>query len=108
MAQMSNLIASAAVIALTLGMGDALTPAPNEMPYSNSDIVIVANDPPPSAQTEDSATESAKMGEEEGTHTGAQGEKAENDTSKIDQPERRNETTSNLSGKDASPESSHQ
>jgi hypothetical protein len=101
------LIASTAVIALTLGVADEFTPAPNEMPYSDSDVVIVANEPPPSAQAEESATESAKMGEEKGLRTSDQGNKAENDTSKIDQPERRNETTNNLSGKDASPDGSH-
>lgn len=50
----------------------------------------------PTGQTEESATESAKMGKEEGTHTGDhQGVIPENDTSKIDQPERRNPSTSN-------------
>jgi hypothetical protein len=50
----------------------------------------------PTGQTEESATESAKMGKEEGTHAGDhQGAIPENDTSKIDQPDRRNPTTSN-------------
>jgi hypothetical protein len=50
----------------------------------------------PTGQTEENATESAKMGKEEGTHTGDhQGVIPENDTSKIDQPDRRNPTTSN-------------
>ena len=36
------------------------------------------------------------MGKEEGTHTGAnQGAKPENDTDKVDQPDRRNPTTGN-------------
>ena len=38
------------------------------------------------------AEESAKMGKEEGTHTG-QGGPSESDTSKVVQPERRNPTT---------------
>ena len=36
---------------------------------------------------------SAKMGEGEGTHTGSNQGAPENDTQKIDQPERRNPTT---------------
>lgn len=57
----------------------------------------------PTGQTEESATESAKMGKEEGTHTGDhQGVIPENDTEKIDQPERRNPTTSNEGASDSS------
>jgi hypothetical protein len=48
--------------------------------------------------------ESAKMGKEEGTHTGTnQGAKPENDTKKVDQPERRN-VPSNETTKPAAPE----
>ena len=47
-------------------------------------------------QTGKCAEESAKMGKEEGTHEGANlGATPENDMQKIDQPERRNPTTSN-------------
>jgi hypothetical protein len=47
-------------------------------------------------QSNECAQESAKMGKEEGTHEGANlGATPENDTKKIDQPERRNPTTSN-------------
>jgi hypothetical protein len=42
------------------------------------------------------AEDSAKMGKDEGTHDEqGHGSQSENDTSKIDQPERRNPTTSN-------------
>ena len=34
--------------------------------------------------------ESAKMGKDEGTHTGQHGAKSESDTKKVEQPERRN------------------
>jgi hypothetical protein len=36
------------------------------------------------------ADESAKMGKDAGTHTGEHGAKPENDTKKIEQPERQN------------------
>ena len=36
--------------------------------------------------------ESAKMGKEEGTHAGHQAIKPENDTKKVEQPERKNDT----------------
>jgi hypothetical protein len=34
--------------------------------------------------------ESAKMGKDEGTHTGEHGAKPENDTKKVEQPDRKN------------------
>ena len=98
-------ILSAAVIALTFGIGgQAVTPLDSESleehPLSTGDIVIVTNDAAPQAgQTEDDADESAKMGKEEGTHEGEDlGATPENDTAKIDQPARRNPTTDNSSG----------
>jgi hypothetical protein len=97
-------ILSAAVIALTFGIGgQAVTPLDSESleehPLSTGDIVIVTNDAAPQAgQTEDDADESAKMGKEEGTHEGEDLGAPENDTAKIDQPARRNPTTDNSSG----------
>ena len=44
------------------------------------------------ARAKKNAEESAKMGKEEGTHTG-QGGPSESDTSKVVQPERRNPST---------------
>jgi hypothetical protein len=101
MTQGRTSIVSAAVIALTFGIGgQTLAPVPSEQPLSTGDIVIVTNDSAPQAgQTEDSADESAKMGEEEGTHEGENlGATPENDTAKVDQPARRNPTTDNSSG----------
>ena len=47
-------------------------------------------------QSSECAEDSAKMGKEEGTHEGANlGATPENDTQKIEQPDRRNPTTSN-------------
>ncbi|MFZ0398571.1 MAG: hypothetical protein WAM06_11145 [Methyloceanibacter sp.] len=48
------------------------------------------------ARAKKNAEESAKMGKEEGTHTEpGHGAPLESDTSKVDQPERRNPTTGN-------------
>ena len=48
------------------------------------------------ARAKKNAEESAKMGKEEGTHTEpSHGTPPESDTSKVDQPERRNPTTGN-------------
>jgi hypothetical protein len=56
--------------------------------------MLAADDAPPAdADTDASGQSSAKMGEEPGTHTGDdQGATPENDTQKVDQPPRRNET----------------
>jgi hypothetical protein len=101
MTQARTSMASAAVVALTFGIGgQTLTPVQQEEPLSTGDIVIVTNDAAPQAgQTEDTADQSAKMGKEEGTHEGENlGATPENDTAKIDQPARRNPTTDNSSG----------
>ena len=101
MTQARASMASAAVIALTFGIGgQTLTPVQQEEPLSTGDIVIVTNDAAPQAgQTEDNADQSAKMGKKEGTHEGENlGATPENDTAKIDQPARRNPTTDNSSG----------
>jgi hypothetical protein len=60
-----------------------------------SDILLVQADPSATdADRKSNAEESAKMGKEEGTHTGEnQGVTPENDTSKIDQRARANPTT---------------
>jgi hypothetical protein len=66
MTQANTLVASAAVIALTLGIGGQTpTPVQQEQPLSTDDILIVTNDAAPQAgQTDESAEESAKMGKE--------------------------------------------
>jgi hypothetical protein len=105
MTHASTLVASAAVIALTLGITSrADTPSEKADPLSPHYIIIAAADTAPAAgQTEENAEEnaqdSAKMGEEEGTHEGANlGATPENDTSKIDQAARRNPITGNTTG----------
>jgi hypothetical protein len=98
-----KLILAAAVAALTLGIADRVeTPVETMAPLSESDILVVTNDAAPAgaqskdsgAPTEDNAQDSAKMGKDEGTHTGAdQGATPENDTKKVEQPDRRNPTS---------------
>jgi hypothetical protein len=83
MTQGRTAIVSAAVIALTFGIGgQSLTPVPSEQPLSTGDILIVTDDTAPQAgQTESSAEDSAKMGNEEGTREGENlGATPENDT----------------------------
>jgi hypothetical protein len=56
-----------------------------------SDILIVENDSQPGAAKDENAEDSAKMGKEEGTHTGSnQGAKPESATQKVDQSARKN------------------
>jgi hypothetical protein len=100
MTQANTLVASAAVIALTLGIGGQTpTPVQQEQPLSTGDILVVTNKAAPQAgQADESAEESAKMGKDSGTHEGDNlGATPENDTAKIDQPARRNPTTDNSS-----------
>jgi hypothetical protein len=72
MTQANTLVASAAVIALTLGIGGQTpTPVQQEQPLSTGDILVVTNDAAPQAgQTDESAEESANMGKQEGTQSG--------------------------------------
>jgi len=93
---------TAAAAALALGSnGQTVTSVDHEKSLSTSDIVIAADDTATngnqnSSQKNDNAKGSAKMGEEEGTQTGAnQGATPEKDSQKIDQPARKNPTTSN-------------
>ena len=72
---------------------------PHPAPFWETNIVIAAEDTSPkeNVQTDEdnSATKSAKMGKDEGTHSGGdnQGTPPEADTQKIDQPPRQNPTT---------------
>ena len=97
MTRAGTVLASAAVIALTVGITSrADVPTEQELPLPPGSIIVAAeNGAPAGSQTE----ESAKMGKEEGTQEGPNlGATPENDTAKIDQPARRNPTTSNASG----------
>ena len=64
-----------ALTIMVLGCGVSFAGEPTDKPASDS------------TATPD---ESAKMGKEEGTHTGEHGTKSENDTKKVEQPERKN------------------
>jgi hypothetical protein len=98
MTHTGTMLASAAVIALTVGITSrADVPSEREAPLPPEYMIIAADDAAPQAgQTDESAKDSAK---EEGTHGGANlGATPENDTDKIDQPARRNPTTGDTSG----------
>jgi hypothetical protein len=88
------LVASAAVIALTLGVTSrADTDKQTQAPLPLGSFIVAADDTPAAGKVDDGEG-SAKMGEEPGTHEGDNlGATPENDTSKIDQPARRNPTT---------------
>lgn len=64
-----------ALTIMVLGCGVSLAGEPSDKPSSDST--------PPTDQ-------SAKMGKDEGTHTGEHGSKPENDTKKVERPERKN------------------
>jgi hypothetical protein len=81
MTQANTLVASAAVIALTLGVTGETTAPRDEPPLSTSDITIAQNTAADVGQTEESADESAKMGKDEGTYSGeSQGDVPESKT----------------------------
>ena len=90
MTKTSTLIASAAVIALTLGVTSRADVSTEKESILPPGAIIVAAD---EAQPENTQG-SAKMGEEAGTQQGTDnGAVPENDTKKVDQPDRRNPTT---------------
>ena len=72
MTHAKSFLASAAVIALTLGItGQTLAPVETEEPLSTNDILVVTNDPGPGpGQTDETTEESAKMGQQNGTQQG--------------------------------------
>ena len=80
----------AAVLALgVVASSAAATPCPKGN-------IVLAADESQAGDAKTDETDLAKMGKEEGTHTGAnQDAKPEKDTDKVDQPERRNPTTGN-------------
>lgn len=86
----SALTLLAATLAIGVVGGD-LSHGKDPPPLSRSDILLVQNDTQaPAASSQDSA----KMGKDEGTHTGPNmGATPEDDTSKVDQPPRSNPTT---------------
>ena len=96
----SRLVLAVAIAALTFGVTGAKVASATQL---QSDTVIAADDTAPSAPA---GAGSAKMGEGEGTQSGDEGATQENDTQKVDQPARRNETTGNETDQgDAAPPS---
>lgn len=101
-------LASAAVIALTIGVTSrADLPTEHELPLPPGSMIVAAEDTAAGVgQTEESAEDSAKMGKEEDTQEGAQlGETPKTDTDKIDQPPREDKTAGDTSGQtDSTPQ----
>ena len=95
MTQSSTLIASAAVIALTLGVTSrADLPTGNEPALPLGTMIIAADEAQPAAGQAEGGEASAKMGEELGTQEGPDLDATpENNTNRVDQPARRNPTT---------------
>jgi len=97
----SRLMLAAALGALVLGIMGLVPARAEAATLFDKHILLAANDAPPAdADTgAGGSQDSAKMGEGPGTHTGDdQGATPENDTQKVDQPPRRNETTTDPSG----------
>ena len=95
MTKTSTLIASAAVIALTLGVTSrADVPTKKELILPPGAIIVAADQDQPATDQGENSQGSAKMGEESGTQEGADiGGTSESDTKKVDQPDRRNPPT---------------
>jgi hypothetical protein len=90
----SKLMLAGAIAVLMLAVAGAKSASAGQL---QNDTVIAGEDAAPDAAApgDDYGTGSAKMGEGEGTQSGDQGATHEDDTQKIDQPDRRNPTTSN-------------
>jgi hypothetical protein len=86
----SKLMLTCAVAALMFGFTGAVVAA-KEKARTLPNIVIATDDTAPDDYATDAG--SAKMGEGKGTQSGDQGATEENDTQKIDQPDRRNPAT---------------
>jgi len=95
MTKTSTLIATAAVIALTLGVTSrADVPTEKESILPPGAIIVAADEAQPAGGQNANTHGSAKMGDEAGTQEGTDiGAVPENDTKKVDQPDRRNPTT---------------
>ena len=84
--------------AAALSLGFSVQPHP--APFWETNIVIAAEESSPQGnvqtQEDSSAAESAKMGKDEGTHTGGanQATPPETETQKVVQPQHQNRTTS--------------
>ena len=111
MGQIKEVMLGATLVAAVFGVTGHAAPIERRMTLSNS--VIAAADAAPdaadvapdadqgAAPVEDSIEGSAKMGEDPGTHSGDDlGATPENDTSKVEQPVRRDPTTGGAGDKD--------
>jgi hypothetical protein len=89
MTQLKQLMLGMALGAVTIG-----ATGHNTASIESGDVVIAADDASSAGAQTEGNTGSAKMGTDEGTHTGPnQGDTPENDTKKIDQAPRTNPTT---------------
>lgn len=99
-------LASAAVIALTVGVTSrADVPAERETPLPPESIIVAAEDSAANVgQTDEN--DSAKMGKDDGKKEGAElGETPETDSDKVDQPQREDKTAGESSGQtDSTPQ----
>jgi hypothetical protein len=94
MTQRPTMMLSVTLTALALGVAGQTPQMATKDPLSAGDITLAADDTPTAAGPQDSA----KMGKDEGTHTGpGQGVTPESDTSKIVQPPRRDPNTGETS-----------
>ena len=90
----SRLMLAAASGALFIGMMAAAPLQADAAALFNGRILLAADDAPPGDSATDATSQgSAKMGEGTGKQSGDEGATPENDTQKVDQPPRRNETT---------------
>ena len=95
MTKQRTMILSVAVAALSLGLaGSGAFGAEDTSTTGATSPTTGATSPATGAEESPTTEESAKMGKEEGTHTGTgQGVTPEHDTAKILQPPRANPTT---------------
>ena len=87
---LAGLVAAVALVPMGHG-ARAASPMPS---WSDGEILVAGETEMGGANTDENAQDSAKMGKDEGTHSGPnQGATPESDTKKVDQPERRDPTT---------------
>ena len=98
MTPLTKCMLSAAVVSLTFGLA---WPDPQlaggRAPFPQDYVVLAADENihQDQAQSQENASESAKMGEDSGTQTGDEAVTPESETKKVDQPPRQNPTTGN-------------
>ena len=99
MTHMRTMLASVAVLALTVGITSrADLPSEPETPPAPDYLIIATDTAPAAGQTDESAEDSAKMGGEESTDGARLGETTETESDKIDQPRDQDRTAGDASG----------